>query len=102
MIRNLAPKGYQSLAYERKISAAKLNGGPGIAGKIQPTRPARARINPRTISVITKTVSKTATPLSPLPARYVHSNIGNLVLRGRSEFSGSALRNEKAQGANIL
>ena len=33
---------------------------------------------------------------SNLEPLLVHSNIGNLVLRGRSEFSGSALRNQKA------
>jgi len=48
-IKNVALKGSQFLAYERMSREMKVNGGPGMIGKMHPIKPETAKINPRII-----------------------------------------------------
>jgi hypothetical protein len=54
MIKNIGLNGSQFLAKERMSKARKLRGGPGMTGRIQPTRPASATNNPKINSTVVK------------------------------------------------
>jgi hypothetical protein len=54
IIRKVELNGSQLLAKERRIRAKKLRGGPGMMGKIHPTRPMSAKSRPRMINAIAK------------------------------------------------
>jgi hypothetical protein len=51
-------KGSQSLTNERIRRAMSPNGGPGIIGRIQPTKPERARMSPNIIREVVSMGSK--------------------------------------------
>jgi hypothetical protein len=53
-IKKVGLNGSQFLAKERRSRAKKLRGGPGMMGKIHPTRPINAQRTPRIISAIAK------------------------------------------------
>jgi hypothetical protein len=54
IIRKVKLNGSQFFAKERRIRAKKLSGGPGMRGKIHPTRPINAQRIPRIINAIAK------------------------------------------------
>jgi hypothetical protein len=54
IIKKVELNGSQFLARERRSRAKKLRGGPGMMGKIHPTRPISAQRSPRIISAIVK------------------------------------------------
>jgi hypothetical protein len=54
IIKKVELNGSQLLAKERRIRAKKLRGGPGMTGKIHPTRPMSAQRSPRMINAIVK------------------------------------------------
>jgi hypothetical protein len=54
IIKKVELNGSQFLAKERRIRAKKLRGGPGMMGKIHPTRPISAQRIPRIINAIAK------------------------------------------------
>lgn len=55
-IKNKGENGSHLYAIDRRMRATKLNGGPGIMGRIHPTIPAKIRINPTIIKTIMKKI----------------------------------------------
>jgi len=56
IMRNAALNGSQPLAQDTRTSARKLNGGPGITGRMEPAMPAVAARIPRIIRAVVKAV----------------------------------------------